>query len=412
LTRPTPPDRRGIERRLALIYGAVFLVFGVQSPFLPVWLTERGLGVAEIGLVLAGPRILQVFVVPALSRWADKRGGIVTMLVLSSLSMTLLFAALAATTGLTPTPVVIGLLFFVQSGALPLIDVLAFAIFGPGGAAASGALGAPEAGAPPFDYGRLRKWGSAAFITGNLLAGLFLTLTSLTAVTLLLTAAATLAAAVSLRAWPLDRLIHPSTRGDAATQGGTGSRLLPLVIGAAALIQASHVLVLSFASVHWARSGHSDAFIGAAWALGVAAETLVFAVFGRWIAGADQAAGMVILGGLAATARWAVMAFDPSDLVLALAQAGHGLSFAATHAGTMLLISDMAPAGRRAQAQGWMTAAISGLGAVLMIAGGPLVVRFGEYSYFVMAIVALAGTLLAMSVSALRARERGRASSR
>ncbi len=411
MSGPTSPDRRGTETRLALIYGAVFLVFGVQSPFLPVWLTERGLGVAEIGLVLAGPRILQVFVVPALSRWADKRGGIVATLVLSCLSMTFLFAALAATTGLTPTLVVIGLLFFAQSGALPLIDILAFAIFGPGGPAASGALGAPKADAPAFDYGRLRKWGSAAFIAGNLAAGLFLTLTSLTAVTLLLTATAALAAAVSLRAWPLDRLIHPSKRRDAAAGGATGSRLLPLVIGAAASIQASHVLVLSFASVHWARSGHSDAFIGAAWALGVAAETLVFAVFGRWIAGADQAAGMMILGGLAATARWTVMAFDPGDLVLALAQASHGLSFAATHAGTMLLISDMAPVGRRAQAQGWMTAAISGLGAVLMVAGGPLVVRFGEYSYLVMAIFALAGTLLAMSVSALRARERGRASS-
>ena len=412
MTRPTPPDRRAIERRLALIYGAVFLVFGVQSPFLPVWLTERGLGVAQIGLVLAGPRILQVFVVPALSRWADKRGGIVAMLVLSCLSMTLLFAALAATTGLTPTLVVIGLLFFAQSGALPLIDVLAFAIFGPGGPAASGALGAPEPGAPPFDYGRLRKWGSAAFIAGNLLAGLFLTLTSLTAVTLLLTATAAFAAVVSLRAWPLDRLIHPSSRSAAAAEGGTGSRLLPLVIGAAALIQASHVLVLSFGSVHWAQEGHSDAFIGVAWAIGVAAETLVFAVFGRWIAGADRAAAMMILGGLAATARWGIMAFDPSDLVLALAQAGHGLSFAATHAGTMLLISDMAPASRRAQAQGWMTAAISGLGAVLIVASGPLVVRFGEHSYAVMAIFALAGTLLAMSVSALRARDRARASAR
>ncbi|MGO4871603.1 MAG: MFS transporter [Roseiarcus sp.] len=251
MTLPTPPDRRAIETRLALIYGAIFLVFGVQSPFLPVWLSARGLGIADIGLALAVPRLLQVFVIPLLSRWADKRGGVVAMLVLSCLSMTLLFAALAATTGLTRTLVVIGLLFCAQSGALPLIDVLAFAIFAPGSPAASGAPEARESGAPPFDYGRVRKWGSAAFIAGNLVAGLFLTLTSLTAVTLLLTAAAALAAAVSLRAWPLDRLIHPASRGEAAAEGRTGSRLLPLVIGAAASIQASHVLVLSFGSVHW-----------------------------------------------------------------------------------------------------------------------------------------------------------------
>jgi PPP family 3-phenylpropionic acid transporter len=136
---------------------------------------------------------------------------------------------------------------------------------------------------------------------------------------------------------------------------------------------------------------------------------LVFALFGRWVAGADRAAGMVILGGLAASARWAAMAFDPGDFVLALAQTAHGLSFAATHAGTMLLIAELAPAHRRAQAQGWMTAAISGLSAALIVAGGPLIVRFGERSYFVTALFALAGTLLAVSVAALRARERGRA---
>jgi PPP family 3-phenylpropionic acid transporter len=255
-------------------------------------------------------------------------------------------------------------------------------------------------------------WGSAAFIAGNLIAGVFLTLTSLTAMTLLLTAAAALATTVSLRAWPLDRLIRPSIRAEAAAPKGTRLRLLVLAIGAAASIQASHALAVSFASVHWAESGHSDAFIGLAWAIGVAAETLVFALFGRWVAGADRAASMMILGGLAASARWAAMAFDPNDFVLALAQAGHGLSFAATHAGTMLLIAEPAPADRRAEAQGWMTTAISGLGAALTVAGGPLIVRFGERSYFVMAFFALAGTLLAAGVSALRARgERGRASS-
>lgn len=55
-----------------------------------------------------------------------------------------------------------------------------------------------------------------------------------------------------------------------------------------------------------------------------------------------------------------------------------------------------------------MAAAISRLTTVLMVAGGPLTVRFGEHSYFVMALFALAGTLLAASVSALRAKERAR----
>ena len=110
----------------------------------------------------------------------------------------------------------------------------------------------------------------------------------------------------------------------------------------------------------------------------------------------------MIVGGLAATIRWIAMAFDPGDIVLLIAQASHGLSFAATHAGTMLLISDMAPANRRGAAQGLVTAAISGLTAVLIVASGTLTVRFGERSYFVMAAFALLG----FAASTLRARER------
>lgn len=396
---PVVLARRAIEIRLALIYGAVFVVFGVQAPFLPVWLSDRGFSVSQIALVLACPRILQVLLVPVLGRWADRHGGIVAMLLVSCVAMTFLFAALAAPAGPAPTLIAVGLLFVAQSGPMPLIDVLAFSIFAPGNPAV-----ADDDARAPFDYGSLRKWGSAAYIGGNLLAGAFLTLTSLTAITLLLAVASAAATAVTLRALPLDRLTHPAHRQQSAVRHGASSRLWPIVIAAAAAIQASHAMVLGFASVHWAESGHSDAFIGVAWAIGVAVETLVFAVFGRWVAGPDRAVGLMIAGGLAATARWSIMAFDPNDAVLLVVQASHGLSFAATHAGTMLLIAEMAPVDRRARVQGWLTAAIAGLTAVLTVASGPLIVRFGEHSYFAMTIFALAGTLLAASVAALRAK--------
>jgi PPP family 3-phenylpropionic acid transporter len=390
---------------LALIYGAVFLVFGIQGPFLPVWLGARGVPVGQIALALACPKLLQMIAVPALTRWADRRGGVVAMLALSSVAMTGLFAALATPAPPTTTLLAVGLLFLAQSGAAPLIDVLALALIAQAASARREGAAQPQ-GRAPFDYGRVRKWGSAAFIVGNLLAGAFLSLTSLTAVTLLLAIASAVATLVTMSAWRLDRLVHPSNRPVGAPLSPGGSRLLLVVIGAAASIQASHAMVLSFASTHWAQSGHSDAFIGAAWAVGVAVETLVFALFGRWFAGADQAAALMVVGGLTATLRWTVMAFDPGDVVLMIAQASHGLTFAATHAGTMLLISDLAPADRRARAQGWATVGISGLTAALTAACGPLVLRFGESSYIGMAAFSLVGALVAMSVPALRARRR------
>ena len=131
-------------------------------------------------------------------------------------------------------------------------------------------------------------------------------------------------------------------------------------------------LVNTFGSLHWAREGYSSLFIGAAWALGVVCETTFFALVGRWVAGADRAASLLALGGLAATLRWLVMASDPGAVLLALAQAAHGFSFAATHAGSMFLIFELAPHAMRARAQGWLTAAIAGVSALVVTASGPL----------------------------------------
>jgi len=387
---------RAIAARLSLLYAAIFLIFGVQAPFLAVWLNSRGLSIDQIGLVLAAPRVLQFLMLPLLTRWADRHGQIVRMLLASAVAMALLFSALMIAPGAGALLALVGLLFCAQAGAMPLIDVLTFAIYRPYEAPPAGAADAP------FDYGGLRKWGSAAFIAGNLLGGLFLSLTSLAAINIALAWTAVLAAMAALYAAPLDALARPAPPAASAVAAGRRPALLGIVIVAAALIQASHVLVLNFGAIHWTRTGHSDAFIGAAWAIGVGAETLFFALIGRWRGASDRAAGLMILGGAVAVARWLAMAFDPGPLGLALAQAGHGFSFAATHVGTMLLISQLPPAHMRARAQGWMVAANSGLSAVLIALCGPLYGRFEEYAYLVMAGIALAGLLLSLLIGARR----------
>jgi hypothetical protein len=49
----SPLSNRAIELRLSLLYAGTFLTFGVQIPFLPVWLGARGLDDQRIALVLA-----------------------------------------------------------------------------------------------------------------------------------------------------------------------------------------------------------------------------------------------------------------------------------------------------------------------------------------------------------------------
>src|SRR5258705_13079177 len=63
-----------VAPRLALFYAAVFLLAGIQLPFWPVWLAGRGLGVSEIGLVLAAALWIKVIVNPLAGLLADRTG--------------------------------------------------------------------------------------------------------------------------------------------------------------------------------------------------------------------------------------------------------------------------------------------------------------------------------------------------
>lgn len=395
-------SNRAVELRLSLLYAATFLTFGVQIPFLPVWLGARGFNDERIAVVLAAPLFLRVVITPVFARWADKRGDFVGVLTASLIAMTALCLGMIFLTGFAPIFVVVALFSCGHGIVMPLNDALTFAVLRTRNQGFERVRVGPGAEQRPLEYGRIRKWGSVAFILGNLVGGLFLSLTSVAAIPYGLGAFALLSVGVAFYAAPLGALVDTPAHAEPARAGARGLGLLTLVIAAAALIQASHALLNTFGSLHWAREGHSEAFVGAAWALGVVCETTFFAFVGRWVAGPDRAAGLLALGGLTAALRWLVMASDPGSALLLIAQAGHGFSFAATHTASMLLIFELAPNTMRARAQGWLTAAIAGVSALVVTMSGPLYANFGEAAYLVMVVLAAAGVALALYVGLRR----------
>lgn len=401
-----PPSGRDIAFRLSLLYAAIFLTMGVQIPFLPVWLGARGLSDRDIAFVLAAPQILRIVTTPLFAQWADKRGDFVGVLTGSLILMTALCGTLVFLSGFAPIFLAVTLFTCAQGVAMPLADTLTFAVLRAQDQWRP-VLQAGAAARPRLEYGPIRKWGSAAFILGNIAAGLFLSATSVAAIPFGLAGTALLSVGAALHAAPLGALAHAPAPHESGRSDPRRLGMLVLVIGAAALIQASHALLNTFGSLHWAREGYSSAFIGGAWALGVVCETAFFALAGRWVAGPDRAAGLLALGGATAVLRWLLMASDPGAFLLALAQAGHGFSFAATHMGSMFLLFDLAPHAMRARAQGWLTAAIAGLSAVVVALSGPLYASFGEIAYLAMAGLAGAGVALA-GVIWVRRRRTGR----
>jgi PPP family 3-phenylpropionic acid transporter len=377
--------------RLALIYAAIFFEMGVQIPFLPVWLGARGLSDDEIAIVLAAPFALRVVSTPFFAALADRRRDVPGMLTAAAIVLASSCAMLGFLGGFAPLLVAVSVLLCAQGLVMPLADALASLI-----------LRADErSGArPKLDYGRIRKWGSAAFIAGNLAGGLYLSLVPIDGAPIALTAAGLLGVAASLYAAPLAEGLRQEHEEAAGPANGRGLGRLLLVLAAAALIQTSHALLNTFGSIHWAREGHSSAFVGVAWAIGVVCETWLFALAGRWFSGPDRALTLLAIGGATATARWLVMASDPGAALLLVSQASHGLTFASTHLGSMLFIFARAPAHMRARAQGWLVAAVSGLSALLIALSGPLYAHFGEVAYLAMAALAASGLALTIAVGA------------
>jgi PPP family 3-phenylpropionic acid transporter len=241
-------------------------------------------------------------------------------------------------------------------------------------------------------YGPVRLWGSAAFIAANFAAGFASGYIAPTGYIWLIVAASALAAAASLALRPLrprgspEAVVPRQPRRLLAMPG-----VLPVALGAS-LIQASHAVYYGFASLDWTGKGLSGPAIGALWALGVAAEIVLFALSPRLPALTPRA--LLILGAAGAVVRWGGMALDPPAALLVPLQCLHALSFGAAYLGAVQFLSRLAPEGEAATAQGdfstlqgIVTAAATGL-------SGLLYGSFGAFAYAAMAACAAVGGIV------------------
>ena len=377
--------------RYAVFYGAVFLTLGIYLPFWPLWLESRGLGAAEIGLLFALSSWLRVATTPALAQVSDRSGRAkATLAVLAGISL-LAFAGFFAVTG------------FWQILALQLLAVTLFQALVP--------LGESQAITAVYrqdlDYGRMRLWGSVAFIVGALGGGRLIAETGpggLDLILLLILAAlgATFLAALALPVGPAaPRREDRGRLGDLLR--GRGFWLLLLTAG---LLQASHAVYYGFSALHWQAAGHDSALVGWLWAEGVIAEVLLFALAGRLFRKTPPA-WLLAGAGLAGVVRWSLTGAGDGLAVLVAAQLLHAGTFGLAHLGAIHAIARAAPPGLAASAQSLYAALSGGLAMGLaMLAAGRLYADFGGGAFYAMAGLSAAGLLCALVLVLVPARHR------
>lgn len=368
--------------RPALLMACLFGGLGVGLPFLSRWLEEaRGLSGLEIGAILSSASLARIIIGPLVATWADgfadRRVGIAA-LCLGALAAygtfafvdgfwALFLAGFAATT--------------IAQALTPLVE--------------GSVLRAGQTGALP--YGVARAFGSATFIIGNVVGGALMVRFGVDIVIVWVVASYVLGFAASL--W-----LQPDPAPSEAVALGfrgrlrVGARLLTqprfaLTIASAGLIQAAHAFYYAFSPLVWREQGFSDGLVGILWAFGVIVEIAFLALLPR-IERRITPEMLILIGGIAAVARWAALALVPPLWLVWPIQALHALTFAATHVGALRLVFREAPESVAGLAQTLYAAIASGtVFGLATLASGALYDAVGAGGYWAMAGLALLGLM-------------------
>src|SRR5476651_2474687 len=151
-----PADDFGL--RLAVFYGCLFIIMGIQLPFFPLWLKARGLDPQAIGFVLATPIVVRIFAVPVINRVIDRSGNIRSGLIATSIASAFGFAVVGISYGFVAILLAFAFAALFAGPIMSLADTYAL----------------KGLNARKRAYGPIRLWGSATFIATNIGGGLLL----------------------------------------------------------------------------------------------------------------------------------------------------------------------------------------------------------------------------------------------
>jgi MFS transporter, PPP family, 3-phenylpropionic acid transporter len=374
--------------RLSVCFAFVAISSGLQLPFLPLWLADRGLAAGEIATVLGAMTACRIVAIPFAAYLADFHVNRRLLIIAFGFASFLAYAALGVAQGFHQI-LAFGIL---TSFCNAPIFILAEG-FSSEGSAAHG-----------VDYGRIRLWASISFLAGNLSGGLLLTLFSVGSLLLIMMVAQGISACVFLLL-PED----PSRKREAVPGPPRSLAAMPalfsggflLLLMAASLGQSSHAMLYSFGPVHWAALGFSTFSIGSFWAASIFAEVMLF-MFGRNLIERFGAQLLIIGGAAGGAMRWLLMSFDPGYAATALIQMGHAISFAMLHLGTMHYMLASVPPHLRNTAQGLYAACSGGIAmSIMMWSTGRLYGAMEGQTYLVMMAVSLCAVSAALALRRL-----------
>jgi PPP family 3-phenylpropionic acid transporter len=372
---------------LAVQYFLYFGVMGMYLPFFNLYCYQIGFTGWQIGTLSAARSVVLIVFGMAWSIIADRFQNRRSIYIFCNYISAALWGLFLLTTHfywMLAVTIVYGIFY------APLISFLeAFAM---------DALGRDKK-----RYGRLRAWGSLAFITVVLVLGRIIDLYSVKIILSLILAGSWVQALISLGF--ADR--PPAVRLDfRAGLKRLLSTKVVLFFACAFLMLVSHGAYYAFFSIHLSNLGFDNFFIGLCWATAVGAEIIAMFFSERIFKRFDYETVLIFSFGIAVL-RWTGLWATQSAVGILVLQLTHAVTYGTFHMASILYIDALAPTGTKTIAQAANNAVTYGLGLMVgFFISGALYEHIGSPALFAISgfIALLGGLFFQASILARRSR--------
>ncbi|MFB2864294.1 3-phenylpropionate MFS transporter [Aeromonas sp. MdU4] len=358
---------------LALFFSAFYFVYGAYLPFWSLWLEGVGVSAELIGLILgAGMAIRFVGNLLVMGRLKGAAQLLPVTRLLSLLSL-ISFLGFYFSHNIWWLVGLTLLTNFIYPTLMPMGEALATRMV----------IQAH------IDYGRVRLFGSFAFIVASTLVGALIG--NFGTEWILHTMVAGLVLMLLLSCLPL----HPAPqdvkgeRPQASLLETLRSPAVRRFLLLTAMLQGSHAAYYGFSAIYWKAQGYSGTIIGYLWALGVVAEICMFAADKRFLQG-FTAQRLFIAGAVGCVVRWILLGASTELWILVLGQMLHAVTYCMSHLGAIRFMTRQLPAEQIIPTQSLYAALGVGMVvAVLMAICGVLFEPLGGGIFFLMVLVVL-----------------------
>jgi MFS transporter, PPP family, 3-phenylpropionic acid transporter len=366
----------------ALFFFAYYGYVGVFSPYASLFFAEKGMTVAQIGVLMSMMQVMRIFG-PNLWGWvADHTQRRVTVLRVTAVAALLSFIGMFVGHGFAAFLVVMVAVNAFTSAQGPLSEALMLS----------------EMRGDLTHYGKLRLWGSVGFIAAVTLAGQLMDWYGVGLMPWISGALLALVLVASLR---MQESVHPHEHQDVPSVIALLRRREVLAFFASTFLMiAAHASLYVYYSLYLAQIGYSKTVIGLMWSLGVVAEIVFFyyqaPIFRRF--GVQR---LMLLSLLIAVIRFLMIGFGAESLFLLLiAQVLHAATFGVHHSASVITLQRWFSGALQARGQALFISISYGLGGTFGgLILGEIWDTFGAWMVYLVAAVFAFGALAAAAFS-------------